>query len=111
MAHPDNVGRRGGLAEHRSHRIARHQVDDREGQGRDAKCDRHEREESPERIANHCDGSPPSELTSVRVASERKLPLGSASKPTSRRFITATLSTHHSDTYGRSSAASCCTCA
>ena len=53
MAHPDNVGGRGGLAEHRDHRIAGHQVNDREGQRRDAKRDRYQREQPPHEMFDH----------------------------------------------------------
>src|SRR5580704_17026563 len=114
-AHSDDVGGRGSLAEHRDHWIAGYQVNDRECQRRDTNRDRYQREQPPHEMFDHftiATGCPPPPGTaSFNVASERRLPFGYASKPTSRRFITATLSTHHSDTYGTSSAASCCTCA
>ena len=54
MAHTDNVGGRGGLTEHRNHRIARHEMDDREGQRHDTERDGNEREQAPDEIVDHC---------------------------------------------------------
>ncbi len=53
MAHPDNVGRRGGLTEHRNHRVAGHQMDDREGQRHDTERHGSERNQAPDEIMDH----------------------------------------------------------
>ena len=80
MAHPDDVGGRGGFAEHRDDRIARHQMDNREGQRRDAERDGNQREQAARqvritRIIRRCSAAA-GRRSSVSVASERRLPFG-----------------------------------
>ena len=110
VAHSRDVRGHRGVAKHRDHRVAGHEMDEREGQRRDAQRDRNERDEAAEEVANHLRALPASGVIDT-VASERKLPLGNGMKPLTRRFITTTLSIHHNETYGRSAAAIFCTCA
>ena len=97
MAQAGNIGRPRGVAKHRDHRVAGHQMDECEGQRRNAERDRHQRDQAADEVADHrgalCDAG-----TSDTLASERKLPLGNGVKPLTRRFITTTLSIHQSET-------------
>jgi len=53
MAHTDDVGGSGSFAEHRDHWIARHQVDDCEGQCHHPKRDWQQCEQAPDQIFFH----------------------------------------------------------
>src|ERR1700682_2831021 len=110
VAHVCNSRRPRAVAKHRDHRVARNEMDEREGQRRNPQRDRDQRDEAADQVVNHLRpllrsgaSDPP--------ASERKLPLGYGVNPRTSRFITTTLSIHQSETYGRLSAAIFCTCA
>ena len=96
MTQAGNIGGPRGVAQHRGHWVARHQMDEREGQRGDAERDRNECGEAADEIASH--RAVLGAGASDTLASERRLPLGNGVKPFTRRFITTTLSIHQSDT-------------
>src|ERR1700683_501012 len=98
MAHALDIGGRGHVAEHRNDRIAGHEVNQREGDGRNAERNRNQREQAASQVRDHFAGS------RITSASESRLPFGYGLKPATVSFSTTTLSCPHSDTYGRSSA-------
>src|SRR5581483_27304 len=107
VAHARDIRRRGCLAKHRHYGVAGHEMYQRKGQRRDAQRHRNQREQAADEIGHRLRGSDAG--TRVTASSERRLPLGYGLKPLTRRLRTTTLSTHQSETYGRSSAASCWT--
>ena len=52
-----------GVAEHRDHRVAGHEMDEREGQRRDAQRYRNERDEAADEVANHLRSLPASRVS------------------------------------------------
>ncbi len=93
MAHPCDIGGRRRIAEHRDDRIAGHQMNQREGQRRDAERDRNQREQAANQVARSLRGLRAAGRASVTVRERAQAAVGIRRETADdRRFITTTLS-------------------